>query len=93
MTGLDTINEKGEFVPMLAQDLPTLDNGGLSADYLTVTWKLREGLKWSDGEPITSDDVKFTVEVLSNPNSGAVAGTGGFDLISGVPAEKLRSLH
>ncbi len=84
MTGLDTINEKGEFVPMLAQELPTLDNGGLSADYLTVTWKLREGLKWSDGEPITSDDVKFTVEVLSNPNSGAVAGTGGFDLISGV---------
>ncbi|MFT3893827.1 MAG: peptide ABC transporter substrate-binding protein [Anaerolineales bacterium] len=84
MTGLDTINEKGEFVPMLAQELPTLDNGGLSADYLTVTWKLREGLKWSDGEPITSDDIKFTVEVLSNPNSGAVAGTGGFDLISGV---------
>jgi peptide/nickel transport system substrate-binding protein len=69
---------------MLAQELPTLDNSGLSADYLTVTWKLRAGLKWSDGEPITSDDIKFTVEVLSNPNSGAVSGTGGFDLITNV---------
>ena len=84
MTGLVTIDEKGEFVPMLAQELPTLDNGGLSDDYLTVTWKLRDGLKWSDGEPLTSDDIKFTVEVLSNPNSGAVSGTGGFDLITNV---------
>lgn len=84
MTGLATIDEKGEFVAMLAQELPSLENGGLSADYLTVSWKLREGLKWSDGEPITSDDIKFTVEVLSNPNSGAVAGTGGFDLITNV---------
>jgi peptide/nickel transport system substrate-binding protein len=84
MTGLATIDENGEFVPMLAKELPSLDNGGLSADYLTVTWNLRQGLKWSDGKPITSDDIKFTVEVLSNPNSGAVAGTSGFDLITNV---------
>jgi len=84
MTGLATINEKGDYVAVLAQELPTLDNGGLSADYLTVTWKLREGLKWSDGEPLTSDDVRFTVEVLSNPDSGALVGTSGFDLITSV---------
>lgn len=84
MTGLVTIDEKGEFVPMLAQELPTVDNAGLSDDYLTVTWKLKEGLKWSDGEPLTSDDIAFTVEVLSNPDSGAVAGTSGFDLITNV---------
>ena len=84
MTGLATINEKGEYVPTLAQELPSLDNGGLSADYLTVTWKLREGLKWSDGEALTSDDVKFTVEVLSNPDAGALTGTSGFDLITSV---------
>ena len=84
MTGLATINEKGEYAPVLATELPSLENGGLSEDYLTVTWKLREGLKWSDGEPITSDDVRFTVEVLSNPNSGALNGVGGFDLITNV---------
>ena len=79
MTGLVTINEKGEFVPMLAEALPTL-----SDDNLTVTWKLRSGLKWSDGAPLTSDDVKFTIEVLSNPDSGALTGTSGFDQIASV---------
>lgn len=84
MTGLATIDENGEFTAVLAQELPTLENGGLSDDYLTVTWKLREGLKWSDGEALTSDDVRFTVEVLSNPDSGALVGTSGFDLITNV---------
>ncbi len=84
MTGLATINEKGEYTPMLAAELPTLENGGLAKDYLTVTWKLRPDLKWSDGKPITSDDIKFTIEVLSNPNSGALVGTSGFDQIAKV---------
>jgi peptide/nickel transport system substrate-binding protein len=84
MTGLATIDENGEFTAVLAQELPTLENGGLSDDYLTVTWKLREGLKWSDGEALTSDDVRFTIEVLSNPDSGALVGTSGFDLITNV---------
>ncbi len=84
MTGLATIDENGDFAPVLAQELPTLENGGLSEDTLTVTWKLREGLKWSDGEALTSDDVRFTIEVLSNPESGALVGTSGFDLIANV---------
>jgi len=84
MTGLATINEKGEFVAMLANELPTLENGGLSKDTLTVTWKLKPDLKWSDGKPITSDDIKFTVEVLSNPEAGALVGTSGFDAITSV---------
>jgi peptide/nickel transport system substrate-binding protein len=81
MTGLDMVNEKGEFVPVLATELPTEANGGLSADKLTVTWKLRPGLLWSDGVIITSDDIKFTWEALSDPASGALAGTGGIDQI------------
>jgi peptide/nickel transport system substrate-binding protein len=84
MTGLATINEKGEFVPVLAAELPTVENGGLSKDYQTITWKLRPNLKWSDGKPITSDDIKFTIEVLSNPKSGALVGTTGFDQIAKV---------
>ena len=79
MTGLVTIDETGNYVPMLADGLPTI-----SDDHLTVTWKLKDGLKWSDGEALTSDDVRFTVEVLSNPNSGALVGTSGFDLITNI---------
>lgn len=84
MTGLVTINENGDFVPMLATELPTLANGGLSEDYSVVTWKLKPDLKWSDGEAITSDDIKFTWEVLSSPDSGALTGTSGFDQIASV---------
>ena len=45
-----------------------------------MTWKLRDGLKWSDGQPLTSDDLLFTWEVCSNPNSGCAL-NGGFDKI------------
>ena len=77
--GLTTPNEKGEYTPRLAAELPAL-----SEDNKTVTWKLREGLKWSDGEPITSDDIKFTWEAVSNPNSGAYNATAGFNLIESI---------
>ena len=64
MTGLTTIDENGDFVPVLAEELPTVENGGMSEDYLTVTWKLKPDLKWSDGEPLTSDDIKVTFKHL-----------------------------
>jgi len=88
--GLTTPNEKGEYAPRLAAELPAI-----SDDNTTVTWKLREGLKWSDGEPITSDDVKFTWEAVSNPNSGTYNQTGGFDLIESIetPDELTAIVH
>ena len=52
-----------------------IENGGISEDGLTITLHLRDDIKWSDGEPLTSDDIKFTIEVLSNPDSGALVGT------------------
>jgi len=55
--GLVSVNEKGEYVPVLAKELPTV-----SEDGLVVTWKLLEGVKWSDGSDFTCDDVKFTME-------------------------------
>ncbi len=44
----------------LAAEIPTVQNGGVSTDLTTVTWKLRQGVKWSDGTPFTADDVVFT---------------------------------
>ena len=77
--GLTTPNEKGEYAPRLAEALPSI-----SDDQKTVTWKLRPNLKWSDGEPLTSDDIKFTWEAVSNPDSGAYNQTAGFDLIESI---------
>ena len=44
----------------LAKEIPTVANGGVSSDFTTVTWKLKDGLKWSDGSAVTADDVVFT---------------------------------
>ena len=71
--GLLSVNDKGEFFPALATDVPTKENGGVSADGLTITYHLKRGVTWSDGQAFTCDDVKFTWEAVTVPNSGAVA--------------------
>ncbi|MGV6848899.1 MAG: peptide ABC transporter substrate-binding protein [Marinibacterium sp.] len=63
-------NEKGDLVPWLAQDIPTVANGGVSEDLKTITWKLKPGLKWSDGTPVTSKDVKFSWEYCTADGGG-----------------------
>ena len=63
-------NEKGELFARLAEDVPTLANGGVSEDLTTITWKLKPGLVWSDGTPVTSADVVFSYEYCTHPEGG-----------------------
>lgn len=60
----------GEMIPYLAAEIPTVANGGVSADLTSVTWKLQDGLKWSDGTAVTSADVKFTADYCMHPEGG-----------------------
>ena len=66
-------NRDGGFVPILAQDIPSLANGGLSADGTTVTWRLKPGVVWHDGKPFTADDVIFTWEYAADSATAAVS--------------------
>ncbi len=59
-------------VPVLAAEIPSRDNGGLSADGKTVTWKLKQGVKWHDGKPFTADDCVFNWKFASDPQTAAV---------------------
>lgn len=52
---------EGRLVPRLAEEIPTADNGGISEDMTTITWKLKEGILWSDGTPLTVEDIIFTL--------------------------------
>src|SRR5262249_15420853 len=70
---LASFDKDGKLVPILAAEVPSLDNGGVAKDGLSVTWKLKQGIKWSDGEPFTADDVKFTFEFLSDPAANATS--------------------
>jgi peptide/nickel transport system substrate-binding protein len=59
-----------KFEPRLAE-VPTI-----SSDGLTYTYQLREGLTWSDGQPLTADDVIFTLDVLFDPKIETIAREG-----------------
>ncbi|MGL5734920.1 MAG: ABC transporter substrate-binding protein, partial [Beijerinckiaceae bacterium] len=48
---------EGNLVPILAAEIPTRDNGGLSADGKSVVWKIKPGVKFHDGKPLTADDL------------------------------------
>ena len=63
----------GELVPALAAEIPTIENGGVSPDLLSITWKLKEGVKWSDGSDMTADDVVFTWRYCSDEATGCTA--------------------
>jgi peptide/nickel transport system substrate-binding protein len=59
----------GEAIPELVTEIPTKENHGVSADGRTITWHLRHGVKWSDGQPFDASDVVYTVRVAKDPNN------------------------
>src|SRR6516164_10292113 len=63
---------EGNLVPVLAAEIPTLENGGLAEDGTSVTWKLKRGVKWHDGQPFTADDFVFNWEYVSDPATAAL---------------------
>ena len=63
-------------VPELATEVPTLENGGVSKDGLTITYHLRKGVKWSDGAPFNADDVVFSTRAVLNPANNEVSRLG-----------------
>jgi peptide/nickel transport system substrate-binding protein len=75
----------GNIVPFLAADVPTIENGGVAADLMSITWTLKEGLLWSDGTPVTSADVVFTWEYCTHPEGGC-AQLAKFDGVTSVEA-------
>ena len=61
----------GNLVPILAAEIPTAQNGGLSKDGRSVTWRLKKSVAWHDGRPFTADDVVFNWEYAADPATAA----------------------
>ena len=73
---LVSFDPEGNFVPVLAAEVPTLQNGGVARDGLSVTWKIKRNVQWHDGKPLTADDFVFTWEYAADPATTAIsAGT------------------
>jgi peptide/nickel transport system substrate-binding protein len=80
---LVAVDDKGRDVPILAAVVPTLENGGISRDGLTITYHLRKDVRWQDGAPFTSHDVAFSYRAIMNPAT-TVATRHGYDEIARV---------
>ncbi|MCS7003259.1 MAG: peptide ABC transporter substrate-binding protein, partial [Dehalococcoidia bacterium] len=74
----------GNLEPVLAAEIPSPQNGGVRTEGngMVVTWRLKPNLRWADGSPVTSNDIRFTWRVYMNPANAAVNRTGYPDIES-----------
>lgn len=78
-------------LPVLVQELPSLENGGISLDGRVITLKLRDDIAWSDGTPITARDFVFTYQMITNPNNAVLLITP-YDQVESVTAPDERTV-
>ncbi|MFA4949101.1 MAG: peptide ABC transporter substrate-binding protein [Candidatus Krumholzibacteriia bacterium] len=76
-------NDRLELVPDLIEEIPTVENGGISSDYLTYTYHIRRDARWHDGVSVTSYDAKFSYEVMMHPDIN-VETRQGWDIVDRV---------
>lgn len=82
--GLLAPDEHARYVPVLATEVPTLENGGIvrNGAGMSITYKLRPGVLWHDGQPFTSADVAFTWRAVKNPAFIAESKDGTDEIVS-----------
>jgi peptide/nickel transport system substrate-binding protein len=68
---LVSFDSGGQMVPVLAEEVPSVQNGGVAKDGTVVTWKLKHGVQWHDGKPFTAQDVVFNWEYTADPATGS----------------------
>lgn len=73
-------SQDGELIAVLAEEIPSLENGGLSKDGTSVTWKIKKGVKFHDGQPLTADDLVFNWEYCKDPATAAVTSGSYIDV-------------
>jgi peptide/nickel transport system substrate-binding protein len=82
---LASLNGEGQLVPFLAQEIPSLQNGGLAEDGRSVVWKLKPGITWSDGTAFTAADVVFTHDYITY-SPAATGSASAYDQVWSVEA-------
>jgi len=70
---LCSVDPEGQFIPILAEEIPSVENGGRARDGTWTIWRLKPGVVWHDGTPFTADDVLFTWEFATDPATAATS--------------------
>ncbi len=84
-SALWTFDPQNNAIPDLVSEIPTTSNGDVKKiddTHMDVTIKLMSGLKWSDGQPLTTKDVHFTIDAICDPNTGASSQSGWSSIAS-----------
>ena len=81
----------GQMVPWLIDEIPTVENGGVSEDLTEITYTISEGIQWSDGTPLTAEDAVFTYEYCTHPEGGC-AQSSYFEGVASMEAVDDRTL-
>lgn len=76
----------GDLIPVLAAEIPSTANGGVAKDGKSVTWKLKQGVTWHDGQPFTADDCVFNWQYSADPATAATT-AGSFQEINVVKVD------
>jgi len=85
------LDARGRPQPALLARIPSRENGDLSADGRTIVFRLRPGVRWSDGSPVTSGDVLFTLHAILDPRN-PVRSLAGYALIERASAPDARTV-
>src|SRR5262245_24709785 len=92
---LVSFDPDGSFVPVLAAEVPTQQNGQVARDGLSVTVKLKKDVQWHDGKPFTADDIVFTWEYAADPATLAVTAGSYRDIarVDKLDAHTIKIVH
>jgi len=85
LESLARFDDAGTMVPWLAEEIPTVENGGVAEDLTSITWTIGDGITWSDGSALTAADFVFTWEYCTDPEGGC-AQASYFDGVTSVEA-------
>jgi peptide/nickel transport system substrate-binding protein len=85
------LDPSGRPIPALLDRIPTVANGGVSPDGRTITYHLRKGVRWSDGVPVSSADILFTLHAILDPTN-PVRSHEGYDLIDRATAPNAQTV-
>ena len=69
-------DDRARLIPEIAREVPTVQNGGISRDGRTITYRLRRGARWQDGKPLTARDVLFSYRAVMNPANNVLTRVG-----------------
>lgn len=89
---LASFDPDGNLIPTLAAEIPSAQNGGLSKDGKSVTWRLKKNVQWHDGKPFTADDVVFNWEFAADPATAAttIGNYKGIDRIDKIDSHTVK---